>query len=204
MVGPVNRLQAGSYMSGGSAASISARWGSRRGGSSEHDHRADEHGAPERLRAELEQRGGDVGAVGETDGGEARGVEAVAFARGGEPVGKRVGAARDFGGIEHALGEPCEKTQRAAFIHIAARTQHGRSRRDRAPDPNQIVFVAARAVQQQQRWRRRIGRRLEHMMVRELGRGAMGHCVAGETSRAMKGCAPPAQAAAGNEPVREV
>jgi len=43
--------------------------------------------AAEHSGTELEDRGGDVGAVGETDGGEARGIEAVVLCGGGDKIG---------------------------------------------------------------------------------------------------------------------
>ena len=53
----------------------------------------------------MKQGGGDVGAVGKADGGQAGGVEGVVVAGGDEEIGEAVGAADDFGGVEDALGE---------------------------------------------------------------------------------------------------
>ena len=69
----------------------------------------------------MQERGCDVGTVGKPDGEQPRGVEAVTRGRGYEPVGESVRATRDLRGIEHALGEPREETQRAALVHVAAR-----------------------------------------------------------------------------------
>ncbi len=53
--------------------------------------------------------------------------------------------------IKHSLRETPEKTRRAIFQDPPARTEQRRVWREAAAERQQIVFISARAVQQQQR-----------------------------------------------------
>ena len=122
--------------------------GRRGGGLIEDHHRTEEHGAAEDGGTELEDRGRDVGAVGESDGGETSGIEAVVRRGGGDEVGEGVGAPGDLGGIETALGEPGEKAKRTVLRDVAARAEDGGAGRERAREGEEIALVAAGAVEQ--------------------------------------------------------
>lgn len=128
-----------------------ARERAGRGGLVEHDHGTEENGGTQRGGAQEQQRGGDIGPVGETNCGEPRGVEAVLLRGGGEKIGERVRAARDLSGIEHALGEAREKAPGAALAHVAARAEQRRAGRKRATEAKQILLVSSRPVEQQER-----------------------------------------------------
>ena len=104
---------------------------------------------------------------GKPDGRETRGIEAVVCGGGREKIGERLGALRYLGGVEYALGEAREETARATFAHIAARTQQRGTGRKRAAEAEQVALVAPGAVQQQKRWRGRIGAGFKNMMIGE-------------------------------------
>ena len=53
--------------------------------------------------------------------------------------------------VEHALGEAAEEARHAVLEHAAARREQGRAGRDHLAEPEQVVLVAAGAVQQQER-----------------------------------------------------
>jgi hypothetical protein len=91
-----------------------------RGGTIDDDHRADEDRAAEHDGAQEQERGGDVGAVGKADGDQTRDIDPVAIGGGADEVGEFVGALRDLGGIEHALGQAGEESGGAALADFAA------------------------------------------------------------------------------------
>src|SRR5258708_6720058 len=74
--------------------------------------------------------------------------------RGGEEVGRRRGGSRNLGRVEHPLGQPAKKPRHAVFQHIAPRTQQGRARGQLPAEQQQIVLVAAGAMQQEEGRRR--------------------------------------------------
>jgi hypothetical protein len=80
-----------------------------------------------------------------------------------------VRAALDVGEVEHPLGEALEKARRAALEHIAARAQQRGAGRELAADREQIVFVAAGAMEQQQRRGGQITGGLEDVLLGERG-----------------------------------
>ena len=80
-------------------------------------------------------------------------------------IRERVRAARDFGGIEDALGEAGEKAARAVFGDVAARTEYGGARSEFTRERQQIVFIAASAVEQEQGRGSGIRAGLENVMV---------------------------------------
>ena len=112
----------------------------------EHQHGAEEHGAAEGFRAQLEEGGRNVGAIGEAHRDQTPPVESMVIGRGGDEIRQRMCAPRDFGGIEDPLGEPREEAPGAVFAHIAARAEQGGTRRERAAELEQVAFIAARAV----------------------------------------------------------
>ena len=145
--------------------------GRRGGGLAEDYHRTEEHSAAEDGGPELEDRGGDIGAVGETDGGEASGIETVVCRGGGDEVGESVGASGNLGGIEYALGEAGEEAERAMFGNVAARAEDGGTRRKGASKRKEVMLVAAGAVEEQERRGGGIGAGLEDVMVGKIHRG---------------------------------
>lgn len=145
--------------------------GRRGGGLTEDYHRTEEHSAAEDGGPELEDRGGDIGAVGETDGGESSGIETVVCRGGGDEVGEGVRASGDLGGIEYALGEPGEEAVGTVFGDIAARAEDGGTRRKGASKRKEVVLVAAGAVEEQERRGGGIGAGLEDVVVGKTHRG---------------------------------
>jgi hypothetical protein len=64
-----------------------------------------------------------------------------------EEVSKCVRTPGDLLRVENAFGKPREESQGAAFTHLATRAEERGSGRNHPTDSQQIVFVAARAVQ---------------------------------------------------------
>ena len=79
------------------------------GWSCERHHRGQQYRAAERLRVAQQQRGRDVGAVGEADRHPATRPHAVLLLGGGEERGELVGARAQVVLVEHALAEPAEE-----------------------------------------------------------------------------------------------
>jgi len=73
--------------------------------------------------------------------------------------------------IEDALGQTPKKTRHVPFEHVAPRAQNSRLGSDSLREGNQIVFVAARAVKQEKRWRCQVGRCLKDMFEAEVIHG---------------------------------
>src|SRR6185503_14051275 len=71
--------------------------------------------------------------------------------------------------IEHALGAPPEETRHAVFGHLAARGQQSGARQQALAERDQIVLVAAGAVQQQKHRQTGPRRRDETMAEAEVG-----------------------------------
>jgi hypothetical protein len=71
----------------------------------------------------LQQGGGDVGPVGKADGNQPGAIDGVVRGGGIDEVGEGMGATRDLGRIEDALGEAGEETAGTVFADIAPRTQ---------------------------------------------------------------------------------
>ena len=72
----------GVVVAGGDEHAFAVKAG--RGGGFKHDHGADKGGGRQRLRAQEQEAGGDVGTVGKAERGQARRVDAVVRLCGGE------------------------------------------------------------------------------------------------------------------------
>src|SRR5665213_2900620 len=108
------------------------------------------------LRPRQQQRGGDIGAIGKAD--RDRPVDAVSFTRGLDKVGQFGGTSFEIVEVELARPEPTEKARHAVFQYLAARRQERAAGRQSLAERDEIVLVAAGAVQQQQgRQARRAG-----------------------------------------------
>ncbi len=106
-------------------------------------------------------RSRDVGTIGEAERDGRR--QAVSCSRLGDEGGEIVGAAAHVGFIEDAFCQTPEEARHAAFQHLTTRREQGGTRRDRPAERQQIVFIAAGAVQQEQRRAAGHGGRLEAM-----------------------------------------
>ena len=133
---------------------------------------AKQDGTGQRLRSQQQSRCGDIGAIGETER-DGR-WQAVFLAGLADEIRKFICTLAHIVLVEHALCEPSEEARHAAFQHLAARRQQGRARCDDASKINQVVFVAAGAVQQQKRRQALLGGRLEAVNERQFGRGGHG------------------------------
>ena len=72
--------------------------------------------------------------------------------------------------VEQTLAKAPEEAGPIAFEHIAARREKRRSRRDLAAKRHKVGLVAARAMEKENRRKRRVGAGLEAMNIRQLGR----------------------------------
>ncbi len=130
---------------------LAAEIGFRRIGKRHHG--ADQDGTGQRLGAKQQNGGGDIGAIGKTYGDGGRQI--IFSPRGLDEIGKIVGAFRHIGLVEDTFGESAEEARHAVLQHRAARRNQRPSRRQRAAQRNEIILVAAGAVQQEQRCSRR-------------------------------------------------
>ena len=91
--------------------------------------------------------------------------------QGRKAFGSRLANSPRYEFVEDAFGETAEEARHAAFQHLAARRKQSRFWRDHVAQADQVVFVAAGAVQQQER--RRVAVRTGFVSVdeRELGGG---------------------------------
>ena len=90
-------------------------------------------------------------------------VEAVGLRRRPDEVAQVLRALGQVLHVKDALGQPPEEARHPVFQHLPARTEQGGLGHEHPPQFQQAVFVAARAVQQQQRRRVRPRRRDEPM-----------------------------------------
>ena len=114
-------------------------------------HGAEEDGAGESVRAEEEHRGGDVGAIGVADGDDFSEVLPGGLVR--NKVGKFVGATDEVVLVEHSGGEASEETGLAVFEDLSARAEQGGAGAEESAEGDQVVFVAAGAVEEEERGR---------------------------------------------------
>jgi hypothetical protein len=80
-------------------------------------------------------------------------IEAIRRARGGHERGQVVRAPPQVVQVEHTFGQPAEEARHAVLEHLAARAEQRCLRIQLPSKVEQIVLVAAGAVQQQQRGR---------------------------------------------------
>jgi hypothetical protein len=85
--------------------------------------------------------------------------------RGRDEISQGVCALFDISEIEHSLGEATEKARLAVLQDITPRAEQRGTGREFLSKWNQIILVAAGAVQEQQRRGGGIGSRLETMEV---------------------------------------
>ena len=118
-----------------------------------------------------QQARGDVGAVGQPERDDPRRVAAVALGRGDGEARELVGPRQQVGDVELPDREAAEEARHRPLEHLAARRQQRRAGRQLTAQRDEVVLVAAGAVQQQQRQRPRA--RLEDVLEAEvvLGRG---------------------------------
>ena len=83
--------------------------------------------------------------------------------------------------IEYAFRDPPEETRHPALEHVAPRTQERRAGREHLAERDEIVLVAAGAVQHQERGRPGNRRLLETVGVAQLGR-IHGACTGGSST----------------------
>src|SRR5439155_20025277 len=116
----------------------------------------DEHRPKEDCRLDdsgvYEHRcGGDVGTIGIPQCEDTIRIKPVGNHRRANEPRQLLGARAHFLRIEHALGESPEETWRSILQNISAGTQYGGAGRDCLADANEIVLVAAGAMQYEER-----------------------------------------------------
>jgi len=114
-------------------------------------HGTEKDGAGEDVGPEEKHRSSDVGAVGVTDGDHL--TEVVAGALVFDKVGQFVGAADEIVLVENTGGEAAEEAGLSVFEDLSARTEQGRAGTEEATEREEIVLVAAGAVEQKKRGR---------------------------------------------------
>ncbi len=122
-----------------------------------------------------EQADADVRAVREAERNDAGRVEAVGGGRRADELRELIGAHEQVGNVEHTDREAAEEARRGSLSYLAERAEERRARSELPAERHQIVLVAARSVQQQER---RTGRaRLEDVLEAEVlrGHGASGY-----------------------------
>ena len=119
----------------------------------ERHHRAKKDGTGEGARAEQDEAAGDVRAVREAGGDDARGIEVIVSGRDREPRGEFRGAQPQVFDVEHAFGEAAEKPWHPSLEDLAARAEDARAGHQLIGERQKIVLVASRAVQEQQHGR---------------------------------------------------
>src|SRR5688572_14707905 len=97
-----------------------------------------------------QQTARDVRAIGETGSHQPGRVEAVVACGVANEACKVIGALREVFLIEHAFAQPPKKSQCPRLVHLSARTEHRRAWQERATERNEVVFVAAGTVEQEQ------------------------------------------------------
>ena len=107
--------------------------------------------APKFQYAEQHHRRGNVCAVGIADRDQRVLVETMFLRRRGDKIREFVRPRDDIFFIENALSQPPKKSRGAILQNFSSRTEQGRVGIDAATDREQVIFVAAGAVQQQQR-----------------------------------------------------
>jgi len=137
----------------------------------QHDHRAKQDGAAHRFGTQQEQGGGDVGAVGEAQRDQPRGIQVILFASTRYEIGQRVGASSDFPGVKNPFRHAGEKTQRPPLTHVTARAEQRCAWRDRATDAQQIVFAPPGAMEEEKGWSSGRRARLKKVMIGEDSHG---------------------------------
>src|SRR5206468_10106481 len=95
----------------------------------------------------------DIRAVRVADRDDPLRIEAVGRARLGNECGKVVCPLPQVVEVEHALRQPAEKPGHTVFKHLAAWAEQRRLWVQRPSQVEQVVLVAAGAVQQEQRGR---------------------------------------------------
>src|SRR4051794_4825007 len=84
-------------------------------------------------------------------------IEVIPRRRFRDKLGEIVRAAFQVGEVEDAFSQPPEEAGHAVFQHFAARTEHAGAGCEHRRERQQVVLVASRAVEQQERERRRVG-----------------------------------------------
>jgi len=116
----------------------------------EDHHGTQENGMAERFGAELEEGGGDVGAVRKADGGQACRIDFVVTGGGDQEIGECVRAAGDVVEIENALGKATEEAELAVLVDVTSRAEDGGAWGELFSEWEQVEFVAAGAVEEQE------------------------------------------------------
>jgi hypothetical protein len=112
-------------------------------------HGTEEDGTGEDVGAEEEQGGGDVGAVGVADGDHL--AEMLAGGLVFDEVGEFVGAADEIVFVEDAGGEAAEETGLSVFEDLSARAEERGAGAEELAEGDEVVFVAAGAVEEEKR-----------------------------------------------------
>jgi hypothetical protein len=115
------------------------------------DHGTEEDGGSEDLRSQEEHGGGDVGAIGVTDGDNF--PEVLPGGLVCNQVGQFVRASDEVVLIEDAWSKAAEEAGLAVFEDLSARTEQGGAGAEEAAERKEIVFVATGAVEQEKRRR---------------------------------------------------
>ena len=93
----------------------------------------------------------DVGAVRESDGHDLRGVETVLRRGAIDERDEILRTSVEILDVENTLGEPAEKACGAILENVATRAQQSRIGGEHLAQVDEIILVAARAVEQEQR-----------------------------------------------------
>jgi hypothetical protein len=117
----------------------------------ERNHGAQKDGAGKDAGTEQKHGGGDVGAVRVADGNDL--PEIMAFALVFDEFGELMRAFDEVDFIKNSGCDPAKEAELSVFNNLTARAEQRRAGADQFPKRDEIVFVPAGAVEQQERRR---------------------------------------------------
>ena len=127
--------------------------------------------------------GSNVGTIGVAEREYAAGVEAVGDGRRANEASELLSSRPHFPGIEYTFRYPSKKSRRTVLQHISARAQDRGAGSNGLTDTDQIVFVAARAMENEESLTRS-GIRCRHETVNEAK--IFGHALGPRSSSGMR------------------
>ena len=112
------------------------------------NHRAEQDRATQDFRAQQQHAGSDVCSVRIANRDHPTGIKLVLLRGRSDEIREFVRSADEVFLIENAFGQSSEKARHAILQNLPARAEQSRARKKIAADVQQIVLVAARAMQQ--------------------------------------------------------
>lgn len=110
-------------------------------------HGTEKHGAGQDLGSEQEQGGGDVGAVGVTNGDDFTEVTTSRLVF--DKIGEFVGATDEVSLVKDPGGQAAEKAGLAIFEDLSARAQESRAGTKDGSEGDEVIFITSSAVKEQ-------------------------------------------------------